>query len=213
MSYQVARDGQTIGTFTEEELIEAVEDGKVLTSDDAWTEGMDEWITVEELIEVEEIEEEETPAATTKPVLTHLGQLNTSGHRPTSHYQPIEIAPAPVQPVVSAPTFHSPAMVLGDQPPIMVKPGAEAAAGRYGTAGTAIASLVLGILSIVGLAFTAVPAIICGHKALDKIRRTNGAFSGRGIATAGLTLGYLMLIGSVMFLVVKVILPATGKGH
>ena len=94
---------------------------------------------------------------------------------------------------------------------MMMKAGYDPGAGRYGTAGTAIASLVLGIISIVGLIFTAIPAIICGHKALDKIRRTDGAFSGKGIAVAGLTLGYLMLVVSAIILVVKFMLPAAGS--
>jgi hypothetical protein len=63
MSYQIARDGETIGTYTEDELVAAVEGGKIQESDLAWTEGMEEWVTVESLIEIEIIEEEEEPAA------------------------------------------------------------------------------------------------------------------------------------------------------
>jgi hypothetical protein len=203
MSYQVARDGKTVGTFTEEGLIEAVEAGTVETTDDAWTDGMDEWVTVESLLEIEEIEEEEAPApAPAKPLPVPLGKPTASGRAPTSHYYATEPTQAPVAPVQAAPVSHSAPMHLAQhQPPVMMKGGYDPAMGRYGTAGTAIASLVLGIMSLIGGGITGIPAIICGHKALDKIRRTNGAFSGKGIAIAGLTLGYLMLVVSMIWFI------------
>lgn len=59
------------------------------------------------------------------------------------------------------------------------------------TAPTAIWSLVLAILSFTcGWLFTAIPAVICGHIACSKIRKSGGTLSGKGIATAGLILGY-----------------------
>src|SRR6266496_6736416 len=58
----------------------------------------------------------------------------------------------------------------------------------------AIWSLVLAVLSFFcGWLFTAIPAVICGHIARAKIRKSGGALGGKGIATAGLILGYLML--------------------
>ena len=67
------------------------------------------------------------------------------------------------------------------------------------TAPAAIWSLVLAILSFnCGLLFTAIPAVICGHIARSKIRKSGGALGGKGIATAGLILGYIALVVSVM---------------
>jgi hypothetical protein len=67
------------------------------------------------------------------------------------------------------------------------------------TAPTAIWSLVLAVLSFVcGWLFTAIPAVICGHIARSKIRKSGGALSGMGIATAGLILGYIALVLGVM---------------
>src|SRR6266446_9204385 len=67
------------------------------------------------------------------------------------------------------------------------------------TAPTAIWSLVLAILSLVGgWLFTAIPAVICGHVARSRIRKAGGALSGMGIATAGLILGYIALVLGVM---------------
>src|SRR5437667_3583281 len=67
------------------------------------------------------------------------------------------------------------------------------------TAPAAIWSLVLAILSFpFGSLFTAIPAVICGHLALSKIRKSGGALRGKRIATAGLILGYLALVLGVM---------------
>jgi hypothetical protein len=67
------------------------------------------------------------------------------------------------------------------------------------TAPTAIWSLVLAILSFFcGWLFTAIPAVICGHVARSKIRKSGGALGGMGIATAGLIVGYIAIAVGVM---------------
>ncbi|MEZ5461758.1 DUF4190 domain-containing protein [Dokdonella sp.] len=73
------------------------------------------------------------------------------------------------------------------------------------TSGTAITSLVLGIICWVGLPFIgALIAVICGHIARGEIRRAPaGSVEGDGLAIAGLILGYLQLgmflIGILIF--------------
>ena len=63
----------------------------------------------------------------------------------------------------------------------------------------AIWSLILAVLSFTcGWLFTAIPAVICGHIARAKIRRSGGALGGRGIATSGLSLGYIALVLGIM---------------
>ena len=66
---------------------------------------------------------------------------------------------------------------------------AQPAAAR--TSSLAIWSLVLGILALVLAGLTAIPAVICGHLALGKIKRSGGSQSGGGLAIAGLVTGYL----------------------
>jgi len=57
----------------------------------------------------------------------------------------------------------------------------------------------LAILSFFcGWLITAIPAVICGHIARLKIRKSGGALGGTGIATAGLILGYIALVLGVM---------------
>ena len=63
----------------------------------------------------------------------------------------------------------------------------------------AIWSLILAVLSFTcGWLFTAIPAVICGHIARAKIRKSGDALGGRGIATAGLILGYIALVLGIM---------------
>src|SRR6266545_5742431 len=67
------------------------------------------------------------------------------------------------------------------------------------TAPTAIWSLVLAVVSFFcGWLLTAIPAVICGHVARSKIRKSGGALGGMGIATAGLIVGYIALALGVM---------------
>ncbi len=68
--------------------------------------------------------------------------------------------------------------------------------GLMPTPGTAIASLVLGIISLVTCYFGflfAIPGVICGHMALSEIKQSQGRYDGRGLATAGLVLNYIWL--------------------
>ncbi|MGB0132792.1 DUF4190 domain-containing protein [Dokdonella sp.] len=73
------------------------------------------------------------------------------------------------------------------------------------TSGTAITSLVFGIITWVGLPFIgALVAVICGHLARSEIRRMPaGTVEGDGLAIAGLILGYvqlgMILLGILLF--------------
>jgi competence protein ComGC len=60
----------------------------------------------------------------------------------------------------------------------------------------AVWSLVLGILAVVLSVvcigpLIAIPAVICGHLAYSRVRRSAGALSGEGLALGGLITGYL----------------------
>jgi len=69
------------------------------------------------------------------------------------------------------------------------------------TATLAVWSLVLGILSLLCFSiFTAIPGVICGHKALSKIKNSDGALTGQGVAIAGLVTGYLGIAWAVIMI-------------
>jgi hypothetical protein len=99
----------------------------------------------------------------------------------------IKTAPPPLPPVLSAPA-----------PSIQEK-------------GLAIFSFVLGILSFVLClsALTGIPAIISGHIARSRATRSPARYGGIGFATAGLVLGYVSILFSLI--VLALLLPALAK--
>lgn len=72
--------------------------------------------------------------------------------------------------------------------------------------GTATASLVLGLLSFFcGGIMTAIPAVICGHVGLSRIKKSGGALSGNGQAIAGMIMGYLIIFTTLLTLAAVII--------
>lgn len=86
---------------------------------------------------------------------------------------------------------------MADETPPPVSPVVPQTIPR--TSAVAIWSLILALLSFTcGWLFTAIPAVICGHVARSKIRKSGGALEGKNIATAGLILGYIALAICIM---------------
>ncbi|MBL9116281.1 MAG: DUF4190 domain-containing protein [Verrucomicrobiaceae bacterium] len=177
MIFHIARDGQPLGTFTQDEIRDHLEARRLLVTDLVWTRGMDDWEALAQVFEVEILEEDEEDDQNGEP-------------RP-------ELPPA-VPPAVPGTLTSFPAESWKASPALPDAPPLEPKAS-----GWAIASLFLGCISVVGLCFTAIPGIVCGHTALDEIRKSRGAISGRNLARTGLILGYLMcvltVIGSVVY--------------
>ncbi|MFP6905297.1 MAG: DUF4190 domain-containing protein [Verrucomicrobiota bacterium] len=65
-----------------------------------------------------------------------------------------------------------------------------------GTSGLAIASLVCSLMCI------SLVGVILGHLAMGEIRRSGNQLAGSGMATWGLWLGYLGLIGGLIYAIV-----------
>jgi Domain of unknown function (DUF4190) len=78
------------------------------------------------------------------------------------------------------------------------------------TPGLAVASLCLGIAGILPLGIIgAIPAIICGHIALSRIKRNQGT-KGKRLAGIGLILGYLVVVFTVVIFATVILRdPAT----
>src|SRR6266850_5303436 len=69
------------------------------------------------------------------------------------------------------------------------------------TSALAIWSLVLGILAFLCFSIlSAIPAVICGHKALSRIKSSGGAITGQGLAIGGLVTGYCNIALSVIMI-------------
>ncbi len=81
------------------------------------------------------------------------------------------------------------------------------------TSTLAIVSMIFGILGWVGvLGIGPIIAIICGHMAKSEIARNQGRITGGGLATAGLVLGYINLVGTVVVVCIAIVLPLLGIG-
>jgi type II secretory pathway pseudopilin PulG len=133
MNWHIARDGNQLGTFNEQQVRDGLANGTLKPTDLAWKEGMGDWAAVSSVLN--------------------------------------QAAPPAIPPV----------------PPPFVAP--EPRLQEEGRPGTAIASLICGILSLVLACLTGIPAIVLGVLAIKKIGKSNGALGGRGMAIAGLVLG------------------------
>ena len=69
------------------------------------------------------------------------------------------------------------------------------------TSGLAVTSMIMGILSVIGGAFFILPpllAVIFGHVAVGSCNK-NRMLGGKGMAIAGLVMGWLCLAGWIVF--------------
>jgi hypothetical protein len=69
------------------------------------------------------------------------------------------------------------------------------------TSGLAIASLICGLVGLVTCLFVpCIPAVICGHMALNRMADPTVNLQGRGMAIAGLIMGYIGVLVCAGFL-------------
>jgi uncharacterized protein DUF4190 len=86
------------------------------------------------------------------------------------------------------------------------------------TPGTAVVAMILGIISFTLSCgpLTGIPALILGYKSRRQIDSDPNRYDGRGMATAGIILGWIgtILCGGfwLVYLVVIVIAAASGSG-
>lgn len=83
------------------------------------------------------------------------------------------------------------------------QPGNYQPAAAIKTSGMAIASLVLGILGISLL------AIIFGIVALNQIKKSNGFVTGKGMAIAGIILGSVAIVITIIVIIALVVAAPT----
>lgn len=94
------------------------------------------------------------------------------------------------------------------QPPSVPYPEVQIAQAPP-TSGMAIASMVMGILWLGGIG--AVLALIFGYKAWREIDGSGGRIQGRGMATAGVVLGWVGVAGALLWIVwIIIVLAAIG---
>lgn len=103
---------------------------------------------------------------------------------------------------LSAKTYGQLDLLLSDLPPrrmLPAMPPRPAVAPRH-TEPMAVASLLFGFAEFFTLGLSAIPAIVLGHMARGRIRRTGA--EGVGMANVGLILGWGAVLLGVLFLAV-----------
>lgn len=176
MNWYYASNGTQKGPLPTEDLKSRLAMGEVSPTDLAWREGMSDWMPISS---IPELKVEEAPPKPVHPTMPPGGFPSTTP-QPEPYQAPAAAAPAPVP----APMGGAPSL-----PP---------------SQGMAIASLVCGILALLGCCFwpvggpLALVAIVLGHIAISKVKRQPDRFGGKGMATGGLITGYLGLIGAIV---------------
>ncbi len=145
------------------------------------------------------------------------GQTTDQQPYPSQPYQPYPPSYTPQEPATYSGGYAPPPPPPGYQPygtgyqqPYVSQyapgPGYPPAGP---TSGMAIASLVCSLLGI-GLV-----GVILGHLALSEIKKSNGYTQGRGLAIAGLIIGYLQIAVAVIivlfFIIAILVSPAGGS--
>lgn len=172
MEWYYSNNGQQAGPVSQDQLAELYRNGTVKPFDLVWNETMTEW--------------------------TPIGSVDAFA----------AYAPAPPLAAAPAPTEAPP--TLSAAPPLAAAPmaGSVSYSPQFGAAprktdALAITSLVLGILSMIccGMGVvTGIPAVICGHIATGRMKKDPN-LQGKGLAVAGLIMGYLGIVVSVVYLI------------
>lgn len=97
------------------------------------------------------------------------------------------------------------APIPGAPAPAVYVPGAIMPTSKL-----AIWSLVCGCLSLLCSLFTSVPAIILGHMSLSEIKKNPG-MQGKGMALAGLILGYVFTTLIIIYIISIIVLVSMGS--
>lgn len=105
------------------------------------------------------------------------------------------------------PPAATPGQAVAVALPPMNVPAPTAPAAVPGSEANPIAraSLILGIFTFILGFVTGIPAIICGHIAQSRIRKSGGRLRGSGPAIAGLVLGYLSVAALPFFVIIAAI--------
>lgn len=183
MQYHLGRDGSPLGEFPEAEILSGLTTGRFLATDLAWSAGMPDWKPLSEVL----------PQAASLPAASSNAPSSPADLevlRPDAAPYPKALpTPAPPAPGWPAPTYPPTHVGMGVMP----------------TPGTAIASLVLGIISLVTCSLgvlLVIPGLICGHIALNQIKAPGARYEGKALAMTGLILNYVWLGAVVLGVIV-----------
>lgn len=183
MNWFYAKNGSQQGPLSTDEIKSRIAMGEIGPSDLAWCEGMSDWMPIGQIPQLKI----EAPVREVAP--------------------PVAAAP-PFAP--SSSPYQAPGSPAGAPTPAQMVPG------QTPSQGLAIASMVCGILTFIlccPSSFTplgvlsvpiAIAAVVMGHLAISKNKKDPAANGGKGMARAGLIMGYLGFLGPVIFIALNI---------
>ena len=128
------------------------------------------------------------------------GELNGSDlgwHEGLIDWEPLsKLIPPPAANPAAQPVF-GPAPAHGAAPIVAA-----------GSSNLALISMICGVLSFFTIGLTSIPAVIMGHMARSRIKKSMGAISGNGLALAGLIMGYLCIVLTFIAILASLAVPA-----
>jgi hypothetical protein len=128
------------------------------------------------------------------------GELSGSDlgwHEGLTDWEPLsKLIPPPAANPAAQPVF-GPASAHGAAPIVAA-----------GSSNLALISMICGVLSFFTLGLTSIPAVIMGHMARSRIKKSMGAISGNGLALAGLIIGYLCIVLTFVAILASLAVPA-----
>ncbi|NNC88751.1 MAG: DUF4339 domain-containing protein [Akkermansiaceae bacterium] len=163
-----AKGGAQEGPVDLATLQAKLQGGELSPTDLVWREGMAEWTAAEKVPEV-------APPAAAPAAAPGAAAAPEVPAQPAAATSAAASGAAPMTPPAGSPA-----------PPV---------------SGLAIASLVCGILGLVSCyvhALFALPAVICGHMAMGRIKAAPGEVGGRGLALGGVIMGYIGLLLQIL---------------
>ena len=183
MNWFYAKNGSQQGPLSTDEIKSRIAMGEIGPSDLAWCEGMSDWLPIGQIpqLKIEAPVREEAPPVAAAP--------------------PFSSSPSP---------YQAPVSPAGSQVPAQMPPG------QTPSQGLAIGALVCGILTVLmccpsaitPLGVFSVPiaiaAVVMGHIAISKHKKNPAANGGKGMARAGLIMGYLAFLGPVIFIALNI---------
>jgi uncharacterized membrane protein YphA (DoxX/SURF4 family) len=172
MNWYYAKNGTQQGPLPTEDMKDRIAMGEISATDLAWCEGMGDWAPIGEIPQLK----------VEAPVKAEAADLSPVEVPESSPYR------APVAPAAA---------------PVAVP---QAFPGQPLSQGLAIASLICGILSLIGCCLwpvsgpLAIVAVVLGFVALGKVKSNPAAYGGKGMAKAGLIIGFLGLLATIVIL-------------
>jgi len=194
MTYHVGRGAEQLGQFSTEQIRAGLSSGQFFESDLVWCEGMSGWQPLGETLQLES------------------GQNSESVSEGSSDSQPKAFTFSEGG-GAALPSSSPAATTAGSYSSQQALPPAHVGVGVMPVPGSAIASLVLGLIPVlfcVIAPITGIVGVVLGHAALRHMKASTVQYDGRGLAVAGLILNYVWLALSILAIVLFVVFLLIG---